>query len=376
MDDTYRFPVTASMPADRAGLARVLIVTPVGLEGRGGIDRLNLYLHGYLLQRGDASHLTFIGSRGELPGPAWGMTFVSAMFQFVFHCLSGKHDIVHIHVSTSGSALRKVAFALLAWLMRMPYVIQFHGMMCAEYEQARPLWYRALALSARGAQQVIALGEAYRPTFERMGVNPTRICVIYNGIPDIGDNAVIPRPEQESVRILFSGEVGERKGALLLIEALAQLANSNTRWTCTIAGNGDLTVPKQAVLDAGIADRVNFTGWIGIDEIHNLMRECDIVVLPSRAEALPLALIEGASAGAALISCDIGAVRDVVVDGVNGLIVKRNSDDIAVALERLLSDPGLRQGMQLASRQIYRERFQVSHFASSILGTYAAILRH
>jgi glycosyltransferase involved in cell wall biosynthesis len=356
--------------ANSSRTARVLVVTPVGIEGRGGIDRLNLYLHEYMSQRGTSRDIRFIGSRGELADPFWVFTFIRALILFGMACIGGRYDVAHIHVSTNGSAMRKVVFGWLARKLGMPYIIQFHGMMSPAIEAERKPWFRALSRLSAGASGVIILGEAYRAPFERMGVKPERIVVVHNGIPDIGVDAVIPRSDHPCVNILFSGELGERKGSNLLIEALAKLRESATEWRCTIAGNGDAKDLKELARSGGILERIEFTGWIDIGRVHELMQASDIVVLPSRAEALPLALIEGASAGAALIATDVGAVRDVVVDQLNGFIVDREVESLARALQKLIEDQTLRSRMQIASRELYRERFQIAHFAAAMRGLH------
>ncbi len=370
MEKTYTLTGAQDIAGKARREARAIVVTPVGLQGRGGIDRLNLYLNEYLSQRGTAADIEFIGSRGEWPDPLWVFTFAGALVRFAWACLSGQHDIAHIHVSTNGSALRKVVFGKVARLFRMPYVIQFHGMMSEEIEHERKPWFRALGALARNAAGVIVLGEAYRGPFERMGVKPDLISIVHNGIPDIGKNVSIPRPRQDTVNIVFSGELAERKGAHLLLAALAGMKDSPVLWRCTIAGNGELEPLAKVARDYGIADRIDFTGWIDIARVHELMRAADIVVLPSRAEALPLALIEGASAGAALVATDVGAVRDVAIDGVNGMVVERNAAAIENALRQLVEDSELRQRMQQESRRIYCERFEISKFAAAIRGAH------
>lgn len=364
MEDLLQLPLSQSH--ERAQTApRVLVVTPVGLHGRGGIDRLNLYLHGYLEERGGAERFAFLGARGERRGPFWLLTFMGALLRFAWLCLGRRFDLAHIHVSTDGSAFRKAAFGAIARLTRRPYVIHYHGMMSAEIESARPLWLYALAFLARGASRVLVLGEAFRKPFERLGVAPDRIAIVYNGIPDIVANAEIPRRQDRPVHIVFSGELGERKGSDILIKALGRLGSTN--WRCTVAGNGDVEAMRRLAQEQGILDRVAFTGWVDIARVHDLMRDADIVALPSRAEALPLSLIEGASAGAALVATDVGAVRDIVIEGVNGCVVRRDESEMAAALAQLIEDAGLRASMQIASRQIYRERFQLAHCVAAII---------
>lgn len=367
MDESFPLSLPQARAKWRAG-PRVLVVTPVGLHGRGGIDRLNLYLHGYLRMRGDDERFCFLGLRGERGGALWTLTFLAALLRFGWMSLTRRFDLAHIHVSTDGSALRKVAFGLVARLCGRRYVIHYHGMMSPEIEAARPMWLRALGVLARGASRVLVLGEAYRRPFERLGVEAHRIAVVYNGIPDIRDDANIPRATDGTPLILFSGELGERKGSDILIHALGRL--KDVPWRCIIAGNGDVDAMRSLARAHGVADRIDFPGWLDIAAVHGLMRQSDIVALPSRAEALPLSLIEGASAGAALVATNVGAVADIVLDGQNGRIVKRHEEDIAAALRQILQDHALRARMQAASRRVYEERFQLAHCAEAILACH------
>ena len=346
---------------------RILVVTPVGLEGRGGIDRLNRYMADFFRDRADAPHLTFLGSRGEARAAFWLFYFGFALLRFAALVLGGGFDLVHIHVSSRSSAVRKCMFGLIARVLRQPYVIHFHADLKPLVCDRPPLWVRALGVLARGAQYCIVLGQPYAPAFrELLKVPAERVRIVHNGIPDIGADAVIPRPRRGAVRLVFSGEVGLRKGADLLLGALAALEAEHSEWSCTIAGNGDLEPWKEMARQNGLLDKVRFTGWLAIEAVHDLMREADIVVLPSRAEALPLALIEGASAGAALVACNVGAVGEIVADGVNGKIVRHDSDDIAKALGALIADRGMLAQMQIASRAIFEQRFHMSRFVAAL----------
>lgn len=153
----------------------------------------------------------------------------------------------------------------------------------------------------------------------------------------------------------------------VLIAALSRLDPLAAQWRCTIAGNGDIDRWRHLAQTAGVGDYVVFTGWVTSDDVRALACEADIMVLPSRAEALPLSLIEGASAGVALVATDIGAVCDIVVDGRNGMVVERNADALGAALAQLLAKPELRAEMQAQSRHIYLERFGMDRYATSIL---------
>ncbi|MDT2022995.1 glycosyltransferase family 4 protein [Methylocella sp. CPCC 101449] len=348
---------------------RLLIISPVGLFGQGGIDRLLFYFLDDLRERGQPMIFDLIGARGEAKGWRWVPHFVLALVRFTWLLATRSYGLVHIHVSTDGSALRKQAFGAVARLLGVPYVIHFHGMISDETIARNPLWLRALGRLARGSDSVIVLGEAFRKPFrDALRVENSRIEVIYNGVPDIRADATIPRLYDGVLSLLFCGEIGNRKGVDLLISALAQLKSDD--WECTIAGNGSMQPYEAAIAEAGISERLDIRGWLSLPEVHQLMQQADVVILPSRAEALPLSLIEGACAGNALIATKIGAVAEVVHEGVNGFLVPHDPAAIVAVIKQLTQEPMTLAGMQEQSRKLYEERFTVPVFVNAILAIY------
>ncbi len=92
-------------------------------------------------------------------------------------------------------------------------------------------------------------------------------------------------------------------------------------WQAIFAGTGDVDGFRARAAEAGLSGRVTFTGWLSREKILPLYRDADIVVLPSRNEVLPVCLLEGACAGAALVATPVGSVPDVMTDGENGFLV-------------------------------------------------------
>lgn len=355
--------------AASASPKRLLIVSPVGLFGQGGIDRLLFYFLDDLRERGQNMTFDLVGARGDAKGWRWVPHFCLALVRFAWLLMTRNYGLVHIHVSTDGSALRKQAFGAVARLFGVPYVIHFHGMISNETIERNPPWLRALGRLARGADSVIVLGEAFRRPFrDVLRVDNHCIEVIYNGVPDIRSDAVIPRLYDGVLSLLFCGEIGNRKGMDLLIGALSLLKSDG--WECTIAGNGSMQSYEAAIAAAGMNDRLDIRGWLTLPEVHQLMQQADVVILPSRAEALPLSLIEGACAGTALIATDIGAVAEVVQDGVNGLLIPHDPVVIAQAIKQLMQEPMNLAGMQEQSRLLYEKRFTVPVFVNAILAIY------
>lgn len=349
-------------------LARVICVTPVGPDGMGGIDRLYFYMREHLAKTGDNRlDIRYFAARGTGGGLKWVLTFPFRMIAFAWLVLIFQPDVVHINHSTHGSAFRKWALASIAKLFGKTVTTHFHGLVATDDYARHPLWLDLFRALCAKSDRIVILGDFFAEDFrKRFGIASDKLIVIPNGIPDFAADVPVPKTATAEATILFAGEVGPRKGAGLLLEALAILRQQVPRWRCVIAGNGDIQEYKSMAAMLGLKEKITFTGWVDSDQVHALMRSADIVVLPSRIEALPLSLIEGACAGAALVASNAGSSAEVAVNGRNGIIVPLHSEAVADALAQLLLNPDQLKAMQTESRALFLERFRIEQFEASL----------
>ena len=354
------------------GSVRVLCVTPCGLDGRGGIDRLYYYLR----QLHDANapagiELGYFAARGSAPGALWTAVFPWRVVLFIARMAAFRPHIVHLNFSNGGSILRKYVLLRIAKLFGAETVMHFHGQFTAEDVAGWSPWIYLLFPLCRHASRIIVLGKFYRQAFvELIGVPADKLVIVPNGIPDFAEDIRLPKPAHAELKLVFLGEVGLRKGVDILLNALARLAQRTEAWSCVVAGNGDVAHFQSLARALGLGDRVRFSNWVDADEVHQLARESDVVVLPSRAEALPLTLIEGACAGAVLVATSVGEISEIVETGVNGILIDADPDALATALERLISQRDSVARMQVAAREIYRKRFRIQTFAAALRALY------
>lgn len=352
---------------------RVLCVTPTGPEGRGGIDRLYSYLRTGEAPCWAGIDLRFAASRGPIEGALWPLAFPLHLAGIAWMLVRFRPDIVHINFANRGSAWRKYAILHLAKLFRARVAAHLHDSVPEESIRARNLEGRLFLAICRGVDRLIVLG---RPTAERVashGVAADRIRVLLNGTPDFASGLALPkrRPPGAPVEILLAGRVGPRKGAGVLVEALTLLAQRGVAgWRCTIAGDGEIEPFAALARNGGVDDRIRFTGWLGSDAVHALMREADIVVLPSLTEALPLSLIEGACGGAALLATPVSNTSEIVRDGVNGQLLPRDPKVFADAIAALIADRGRLGAMQAASRRHFLDAFTIGAFETELCRIY------
>lgn len=166
--------------------------------------------------------------------------------------------------------------------------------------------------------------------------------------------------DTEAATVLLPARMLRDKGVVEFIAAARSLSvRSDIRFL--LAGRLDVDGNPTAIRGAELDELLIGSGadWLGeVEDVAELMREVDIVALPSYHEGLPKALLEAAACGLPLIATDIPGCRPVVHDGENGILVPvRDAASLASAIERLASDPALRSTYGERSRQLAVDRF-------------------
>ncbi|HXJ82849.1 MAG TPA: glycosyltransferase family 4 protein [Candidatus Methylomirabilis sp.] len=146
------------------------------------------------------------------------------------------------------------------------------------------------------------------------------------------------------------------KRPLDVVRSAATACSRDSRLFYLIIGDGPLRLPMEAaVRAAGLADRVRFVGWRPYQEMPTYLAAADLVVMPSASEGLARVYVETLASGRVLVASDIPAAREVVVDGVTGLLFP--CGDVTALTETTLeiaNDPQRRQTIGRHARQFAR----------------------
>lgn len=145
-------------------------------------------------------------------------------------------------------------------------------------------------------------------------------------------------------RILFIGRFSDEKNIDLLINALSGLDVS-----LDLVGHGNL-IEKYKNTASKCKVRVNFLGSLPNQKLPKVYNKYSIFVLPSKYEGNPKALLEAMSCGCAVIGTDVQGIRNIIVDGVNGLLVPEDSKSLKAAIIRLRDEPLLRHELGKEAR--------------------------
>lgn len=347
----------------------VLIATPLGRGGMGGIDRLVDQMRvNEKLFASNGVKLSFGTTRG--PGhlifsPLYFGFFIGRiLFLKVFKNL----DVVHLNISVKGSTIRKLLLARIATALGLPYIVHLHGGWYPQYfSGASKLLKVKIKKAFTGSAKVVVLGTFWLNFAENVLNVPLKKIQIIPNATD-GQIATIYRPQDrgDDVKILFLGQLSKRKGILQLIDALALLPRG-LKWTATLAGNGDTDYIKSKVVALGLGERVSVPGWMHSESTVAALASADILVLPSFAENMPMSVIEAMAFGLAVIATPVGSVPDIIRHGETGLIVPIGQvRPLATALEQLIKKPQFRQQLGLAAKRFHHDNLSIEIFAKNL----------
>jgi glycosyltransferase involved in cell wall biosynthesis len=181
----------------------------------------------------------------------------------------------------------------------------------------------------------------------------------------------------EVLRVVLPARLLWDKGLAEFVEAARLLRAEGRKVQCLLAGDPDpgnpAAVPEATVrgwVEAGLVQ------WLGhVDDMPALLGSVHVVALPSYREGLPKGLIEAGGCGLPLITTNVPGCREVVSDGVDGLLVPaRNARALADAIARLQDEPALRRRLGQAARAKALAQFDERLVIERTMAVYAELL--
>lgn len=259
------------------------------------------------------------------------------------------YDIVHVHFSLGTTARRKVPFVKVAKALGKKVIIHLH---CGS--QIHEIWNKDYSYLFSVADVSLLLSENLLHMVEEHTGKGRDYRVCYNPCPQISKEPVLQKKKQ----IFFSGTLYAGKGYQDLIRAFAKIAKKYPDWNVVLAGNGEVEKGRAISKELGIANQVEFLGWVSGEQKDKVFRESMIFCLPSYAEGFPMAVLDAWAYGLPVITTPVGGIPDVAKDGENMLLFNPGDiDALAHQLEKMIIDENLRNRIALASLDFAENKF-------------------
>ncbi len=246
--------------------------------------------------------------------------YVAAIFKLIYVCATDREiKILHIHHASRGSFWRKSILVLIGKMFGKKVILHIHGGGFHNFYGRSRFMKRYIRFIVESADAVICLSQNWKQYYS--STFRLRRLVIINNV--IEDAAIAPVSRNGSVNLLFLGHITEKKGVYDLLQVLGKNREAfQHKITFTIGGIGDEEKLNKAIGEYNFNGDVHFAGWVSGPKKAELLNKCDVYVLPSYNEGLPISILEAMSYGKPIIATTVGGVPEIVKPGFNGWLFK------------------------------------------------------
>jgi glycosyltransferase involved in cell wall biosynthesis len=322
-------------------------------------------------------HVISIGHRGPLAGEieacGWGVTALGVpsglrpglVFRLAAWMRRWRPAVVHTHDNRAlfyaGPAARLVG-------LRRPRVVHTRHWWKLDMSPREAATHRRFAALA---DRFVCVSELVRQASEREGIAPEKLRTILNGI-DMTRFAY--QGPYDGGPIVTVARLSPEKDVANLVRGLAVLARTVPAARAEIAGGGAcLNELRALAAELGVADRITFLGEVR--DVPAVLARAALFVLPSRAEGIPLTLLEAMARGLPVVATRVGGVPEVVVEGETGWLVPPSDPDaLAAAIAQVVDDPELGRRLGLAGRRRGERVFDVRRMVADYEAMYRELL--
>lgn len=207
-------------------------------------------------------------------------------------------------------------------------------------------------------------------------VKKNNVTIIRGSGVDINKFTALDKKNSTPIVMLASRMLWD-KGVGEFVKSAKMLTNKGVKSRFVLVGENDPENP--ASISRAQLDEWNNSGvvewWGKKDDMHNILAESDIVVLPSYREGLPKVLLEAASCGIPIIATDVPGCREIVHDGKNGILVPlKDYNFLANVIKELINNPEKRKSMGVNGRSLVEREFSEDIVVSQTIKVYQELL--
>ncbi len=290
--------------------------------------------------------------------------FISGVFALRKLLRAFSPDIIHAHHFYAANQARLARLG-----KHVPLILTVHQVMpCSARLPQYP------------GDEIIVVSKAVRESVVKCDARKSpRITVIPNGIRRVRSVTndphvhMLQKSKASSLSLLYCGRLVGEKGIWILFEAL-KLLKERLDFQFIVAGDGPL---RDTFIEALKQARIE-TCYLGpVADVHSLFGFADILLVPSlKLEGLPMILLEAGLAGCAVIASNVDGIPEVIEHERTGLLVEPGRvEELAASIERLASNPSLRQSLGDTLKSTVESSFTLEHMTNRVLEVYRKSLQ-
>ncbi|MBD3342220.1 MAG: glycosyltransferase [Candidatus Lokiarchaeota archaeon] len=306
--------------------------------------------------------------------------------KFSYRIIKFKPSIIHINPSLGKRAIyRDFVFIILAKLISPKIKILLHirgwDSTISQKLINRSLISWTIKYMANMSDAIIVLAKKFKFALQKIIEDSEKIYVIPTtaNVLDFGQNNSINK-NNKKINILFLSRLEEKKGIYYIARCVNPVIRKFPDLDIKFIFAGDGNELKKLVdytRELKIEKHTSFTGYIRGEKKINLFLESDIFVFPTfHGEGCPNAVLEAMAAGLPIITTNVGALEDIIIDGENGIQIEKKSEiQIIHAISLLIENEKLRKKMSYNNRDKAMKEFDVPIIFKKIESIYDRLLR-
>lgn len=293
--------------------------------------------------------------------------FIGSYFAVLRKLIVHHYDACYLAITCHGIGfLKDLPFVLLCKIFRRKIIIHQHNKGMADYVTRWP--YRwLLPLVYRNATVVLLSWKLYSD-IEKV-VKREQVLICPNGISDI--DIMLQKHTGVMPHLLFLSNLMESKGLIDLLDACKILKERGYNFTCNFVGGETKEIDNHRFQEeVHVRELDGIVFYLGSkygQEKYNIFSESDVLIFPTYNDCFPLVILEAMRQSLAVITTDEGAITDIVIDGITGLISKKRCpEDLAEKIGSIFDNPETIVKMGQEGRKRFLENFTIKNYEERI----------
>lgn len=255
---------------------------------------------------------------------------ITSLIKYLYWINFKSIEIIHIHGASYMSFYRKKIYIDIGKFFKKKVIYHIHG---GEFQKFAKLeGAKKISKTLNKCDTIIALSKTWKKYFEN-----EFLCENVQIIPNIIEAPIVSKEKKNNenlIKFLFLGKICDSKGIFDLLEVI----NKNKeqwygKFRLYVGGDGEINKLLNYISNNGLINLIHFKGWVDGDKKNYLLNTCDIYVLPSYHEGLPISILEAMSYGMPIISSNVGGIPEII-DQKNGIIIEPGNKE---ALEKAIN---------------------------------------
>lgn len=298
------------------------------------------------------------------------------IFKFPYVIVKKNPSLIHVHTAGYLSFFESSLYLFISALFNKKTILHIHAnSLDTFYQSSSFLTKLYIRKSILISDKTIALSNYWKKFIvNEMKINNDLIYVIHNGVPfsKYAYQKTCNEKFDDNIHILFmGGRDSKRKGVYDLISSISLILNQQPNVILTVVGSGEVETIRSICKDLNLGKNVRILGQITDKEKINELNNSDIFVLPSYSEGLPISILEAMAFGVPVVSTTVGAIPEVIEEGVNGFLIEPGDHKLlAEKLLLLIKSKNLREDMGINNLEKIKNKYDLKFVTNELQKLY------